>query len=176
MGAVWPLHACVGYGGFAGFSDMNILDAVRRSVRHYPGGLEAVALRLGKSASTLEKELRGAPGFKLGAEDAAEIAAMCCDVGSEFASDFPAAVAERVRAHLLFLPERVSDAKTVQEVAQLMRECADVVSAATLAAADGVITRNELKGVRLQWSELVAVGQELMRHLEAQHEAGKPAA
>ena len=155
---------------------MNILDSARRSVRHYPGGLEAVALRLGKSASTLEKELRGAPGFKLGAEDAAEIAAMCCDVGSPLAADYPTAVAERVDASLIFLPARTTDAKTVQEVAQLMRECADVVSATTMAAADGVITLNELKAVRQQWSELVAVGQDLMRHLEAQHEAGKPAA
>ena len=28
---------------------MDVLDSVRRAVRHYPGGLDAVALRLGKA-------------------------------------------------------------------------------------------------------------------------------
>ena len=53
---------------------MDLLDSLRRAVRHYPGGTDAVAARLGKSPSTLEKELRGAPQYKMGAVDAAEIA------------------------------------------------------------------------------------------------------
>ena len=41
---------------------MELHDAVRRMARHYPGGLKALAARLGKSDSTLDKEIRGAQG------------------------------------------------------------------------------------------------------------------
>lgn len=156
---------------------MDILDSVRRSVRHYPGGLEAVALRLGKSPSTLEKELRAAPQYKLGAVDAAEIAAMCAQVGSEHAVGYPTRVAEAVGGTLLLLPGAAGAAGAARDdltalgVAALVREFADVVSAAAAADADGEISLNEMKDVRAQWAELVATGQQFMQHLEGKHEA-----
>lgn len=152
---------------------MDILDSVRRAVRHYPGGVDAVAARLGKSPSTLEKELRAAPQYKLGAVDAAEIAAMCVEQGSDYGLEYPTRIAEAVGATLLVLPRGtdVPDGVTAQTVASLVREFADVVSSATLADADGEISRNELLAVERQWAELVAAGQGLMRHLGAKHQA-----
>lgn len=151
---------------------MDYLDSVRRAVRHYPGGVDAVAARLGKSRSTLEKELRGAPQFKLGAVDAAEIAAMCVEHGSPFGMEYPTRIAEAVGATLLVLPRGtdVPDGVTAQTLASLVREFADVVTSATLADADGEISRNELLNVERQWAELVAAGQGLMRHLDAKHQ------
>lgn len=153
---------------------MTFNDAVRRAARHYPGGVEAVALRLSKSASTLEKELRGAPGFKLGAEDAIEIVRLCQDVGTLHALDYPNAVADAVGGVLFLLPDGEGDSATTLEVAALMRECADVVSASTQADADGVVSERELREVKAQWSQMVSAGQKLMAHMEARHEAGKP--
>lgn len=153
---------------------MNVLDSVRCAVRHYPGGLEAVALRLGKSPSTLEKELRAAPQYKLGAVDAAEIAAMCVEVGSPHAADYPTRVAEAVGGTLLLLPAdaaRDGDEMTAQAVAELMREFADLVSVATKADADNQIKANEMVAIRREWAELVASGQRFMQHLEAKHDA-----
>lgn len=153
---------------------MDFLDSVRRAVRHYPGGVEAVAARLGKSPSTLEKELRAAPQYKLGAVDAAEIAAMCSEVGSTHAADYPTRVAEAVGGTLLLLPHAPHGARddiTAQGVAALVREFADVVSTATMADADGEISLNEIRAVREQWAELVAAGQAFIQHLEAKHEA-----
>lgn len=152
---------------------MNLLDSLRRAVRRYPGGVDAVALRLGKSPSTLEKELRGAPQYKMGAEDAAEIAAMCMEVGSEHAADYPTRVAEAVGGTLMLLPTGAgfADGVTAQGVAALMRECADVVSAAAAADADGQVSRNELANIERQWAELVAAGQQLMQHMQARHQA-----
>lgn len=152
---------------------MDILDSVRRAVRHYPGGVDAVAARLGKSPSTLEKELRAAPQYKLGAVDAAEIAAMCVEQGSDYGLEYPTRIAEAVGATLLVLPRGtdVPDGVTAQTLASLVREFADVVSSATLADADGEISRNELLAVERQWAELVAAGQGLMRHLGAKHQA-----
>ncbi|MBI3103225.1 MAG: transcriptional regulator [Burkholderiales bacterium] len=152
---------------------MDILDSVRRAVRHYPGGVDAVAARLGKSPSTLEKELRAAPQYKLGAVDAAEIAAMCVEHGSDYGLEYPTRIAEAVGATLLVLPRGtdVPDGVTAQALACLVREFADVVTSATLADADGEISRNELLAVERQWAELVAAGQGLMRHLGAKHQA-----
>ena len=152
---------------------MDILDSVRRAVRHYPGGVDAVAARLGKSPSTLEKELRAAPQYKLGAVDAAEIAAMCVEHGSDYGLEYPTRIAEAVGATLLVLPRGtdVPDGITAQVLACLVREFADVVTSATLADADGEISRNELLAVERQWAELVAAGQGLMRHLGAKHQA-----
>lgn len=152
---------------------MDILDSVRRSARHYPGGVSAVAARLGKSGSTLEKELRAAYGFKLGAIDAAEIAAMCAEQGSDFALDFPTRVAEAVGGTLLLLPrggER-ADAVTAQSLARLMREFSEVLNAVADAEADGQVSRNELQSVERLWATLVADGQRLMRHMGERHEA-----
>lgn len=151
---------------------MDVLDSVRRAVRHYPGGLDAVALRLGKSPSTLEKELRAAPQYKLGAMDAAEIAAMCTQLGTPHALDYPTRLAEHCGATLLPLPQGLQpDSITAGAVAGLMRELADVVGAVAAADADGEISANELKAIQLQWAELVGSGQQLMLALEAKHES-----
>lgn len=151
---------------------MDVLDSVRRAVRHYPGGLDAVALRLGKSPSTLEKELRAAPQYKLGAMDAAEIAAMCTQLGTPHALDYPTRLAEHCGATLLPLPQGMQpDSITAGAVAGLMRELADVVGVVAAADADGEISANELKSIQLQWAELVGSGQQLMLALEAKHEA-----
>ena len=151
---------------------MDVLDSVRRAVRHYPGGLDAVALRLGKSPSTLEKELRAAPQYKLGAMDAAEIAAMCTQLGTPHALDYTTRLAEHCGATLLPLPQGLQpDSITAGAVAGLMRELADVVGAVAAADTDGEISANELKSIQLQWAELVGSGQQLMLALEAKHEA-----
>lgn len=151
---------------------MDILDSIRRAVRHYPGGVDAVAPRLGKSPSTLEKELRAAPQYKLGAVDAAEIAVMCVEHGSGFGLEYPTRLAEAVGCTLLQLPDsgRAMDQVTAQAVADLMREFADVVTSATTADADGEISRNEMLAIERQWAELVGAGQALLRVLEAKHE------
>ena len=150
---------------------MDLLDSLRRAVRHYPGGTDAVAVRLGKSPSTLEKELRGAPQYKMGAVDAAEIAAMCVELGSAHGVEYPTRVAEAVGGMLVLLPSghEGSDGVTGLALAQLMREFADLVTAATSADADGQISKNEMDDVRAKWAALVADGQGLMRHLDAKH-------
>lgn len=58
---------------------MNTTDAIRLMVRHYPGGMAVIAMRLGKSPNTLEKELRGESSHKLGLVDACAISSMCIE-------------------------------------------------------------------------------------------------
>jgi hypothetical protein len=153
---------------------MNVLDSIRRAVRHYPGGVDAVAARLGKSPSTLEKELRAAPQYKLGAMDAAEIAAMCAEVHSAHFADYSTRVAEAIGGTVLLLPHgplEPAEPVTAEALAVLVREFADVVTAAATADADGEISVNEMREICAQWAELVATGQHFMQRLEAKHEA-----
>lgn len=155
---------------------MHAIDAVARAARHYPGGIPAIAARLGKTTSTLEKELRCSPGFKLGAEDALAISAMCADLASPHAWDFANVVAEAVHAELS-LAAQLADAAadTVKDVSDVMRECADVVQAVVGADADRHITANELREAEAQASELISAVQLTLAHLRAKHEAAKPA-
>lgn len=146
----------------------SMIDGVRRAARCYPGGIEAVALRLGKSPSTLEKELRSAPGYKLGFEDAHEIMVICRDVGSDHALDGFNAQADGLGAVVTMLPEGVCpNSCTGGMVAKLMREFSEVIGSVGESMADGVVTPNELRKIETQWGEMVAAGQSLLRGLAA---------
>ncbi len=149
---------------------MDLLDSVLRAVRHYPGGLPAVALRLNKSPSTFEKELRGAPHYKLSVTDAAEVVAMAHQLGVPHALDYPTRLAEMVGATLLPLPDGLQPGSvTAAAVAELMRELADLVGAVVDADADNQISANELRQVQAKWAELVGHGQHLMALLADKH-------
>lgn len=155
---------------------MNILDTVRRQVRNYPGGIDVVALRLGKSVSTLEKELRGAPGFKLGAEDAAEISAMCVEVGSEHAMAYATALAARMHCLLVPMPinSEVLDSECYRVACEVSRQAAHHLSEVLAALADGRITDNELLVVDRARGQYFAADQMCRRMLGELNLAGKP--
>lgn len=156
---------------------MNILDTVRRQARGYPGGIEAVALRLGKSASTLEKELRGAPGFKLGAEDAAEVSAMCVEVGSQHAMAYATAVAAHMNCMLVPMPADVDtdDSECLRAAAETARQAAQHMAEVFAALADGQVSDNELMAVDRASGRFFAAHQTLRRLLGDLNRAGKPA-
>jgi hypothetical protein len=155
---------------------MNILDTVRRQVRNYPGGIDVVALRLGKSVSTLEKELRGAPGFKLGAEDAAEISAMCVEVRSEHAMAYATVLASRVNSMLLPMPLEAdpSDSECYRAACEVSRQAATHLSEVLSALADGRVTDNELLVVDRARGRYFAADQNSRRMLGELNRAGKP--
>ena len=151
---------------------MEFNDAVRRMVRNYPGGLKAVALRLGKSDSTLDKEIRGAAGFKLGLQDAQEIMVLCHDVGSEGAIELLSLQAHAVAQVLIPLPTLERSPMTLASLAKLMHECGELVTTVTKAKADGTVCDNELRECFAAWGEMVAAGHALMQDLKAQNADG----
>lgn len=150
---------------------MELNDAVRRMTRHYPGGLVALAARMGRPHSTLDKEIRGATGFKLGLAEAQEITVLCHDAKAEGALDLLSVMAHAVDHTLLPLPVGADAEMTLERLAKLMHQCGDMVSTVTKAKADGKICTNEIKQCRAQWSQLIAAGQQLMEGLEANHSA-----
>ena len=155
---------------------MNILDSVRRMCRTYPGGVDAVAPRLDKSPSTLEKELRGAPGFKLGAVDAAEISAMCMELGTEDARAYATALAAQMGCLLVPLPPMltVQGVECMKALAETSRESAELIAETCASLSDGVVSDNELQRIDRAIAELVGAAQALRGGMAALNESGKP--
>lgn len=155
---------------------MHAVDATRLTMRSYPGGIAAIALRMGRSASTLEKETRCQPGHKMGLADAQEVMQLAREARSEHALAPLNALADALGCMVVELPPRDDvDSPTAVDVATLMRECAELVTEVVEADADRIITRNELARLERSWGEVVAAGQAMLAHLRARHEASKPA-
>lgn len=155
---------------------MNILDSIRRMVRNYPGGVDAVAPRLDKSPSTLEKELRGAHGFKLGAVDAAEISAMCFDLRTPDALAYATALGAQMGCLLVPLPPAldVASSECMKALAETSRESAELIAEVCGSLSDGKVSDNEMLCIDRAIGELVAAAQGLRAGMAALNQAGKP--
>lgn len=155
---------------------MNILDASRRQARSYPGGIDAVAPRLDKSPSTMEKELREARGYKWGAFDAAELSRMCSELRTVDALAYPTAVAASSRCLLLPLPDMpdLPLRECMMTLAATSRDAHDLVSKACESLADQQVSDNEMAMVDRAIGELVAAAQAMRRSFAALNRAGKP--
>ena len=152
---------------------MSILDNLRLMVRHYPGGINSLAPRLNKAVSTLEKELRCAEGFKLGALDAEEISAMCIEANSPHCYDYANALAARCGG-FIELPASGPSQKPLQAVfADLMKEASDVLTCGVAGMSDGAFSDNSMKRFAIELAELLAKAQEVNCGIKALHEAGK---
>lgn len=156
--------------------DMNVRDSVRALVRAYPGGVDAIAPRMGKSPSTLDKELRAAPGFKLGLDDSATVAEMCHDLGMPEARSFVTALAARMDCLVVPLPGGVAhcDDQCMKAVAEASREMHELMTETLQALADGRVNDNERLRVERAGAELVSAVQALLQLMAARNEAGKP--
>jgi hypothetical protein len=155
---------------------MNLRDSVRQMVRNYPGGADAIAPRINKSPSTLEKELRNAAGFKLGVDDAAEITSMSMELGSEDARNFLTSWAARLDCFVIPLPGGpvLGDDECMEALAQASREMHELMTEVITSLADGKISDNELVRADRAAAELVSAVQTLRRLLATRNAAGKP--
>jgi hypothetical protein len=161
---------------------MNPTDAVRLMVKHYPGGVDALAVLVGKSGETLRKEIAGAHGYKLGVNDACAISEACIAVGSEHCRAYANAVAANcggfVRLPVLEpvqvgggMGDLAGQLRTLQ--ARIVKESSDVLGAGERALSDGDISDNDYREQSRENHELIAVVQEHQRTLDAAYEASK---
>ena len=156
---------------------MNELDAIRLIVANYPGGLEVVALRIGKPAETLRKEIAGAQNFKLGVVHAAQISAMAIEAQSPHCHAFINAIAGDA-GRMLELPVRdmeVGKQDLRNDAAGLMKEGTDVLMELNTALADEQISDNELARIEREASEVYERTQAIVRGARARNAASKPA-
>lgn len=153
---------------------MDVIDALRMAVQHYPGGIEALAPRLAKSPSTLQKELREAPGFKLGARDALAIAALCCDLGSMHGPAYATSVADACSLHVSLKPADTSDVGClIAGAGAAMVETGQFTQAVVRLAGDGDVSANDLAEMRREGHEAIDAIQRNIAAAERAHLSGQ---
>jgi hypothetical protein len=155
---------------------MNSNDSLRLMVAFYPGGREAMAVRLGITDEVLRKELSDGPSHKMGVTRAEQISEFCIEAKSEHCYAYVNALNAR-SGRMLELP--VIDMAGKQDIrsdmALMLKECSDAVVALTNALADDTISDNEMRDVRREVLELFSVTQKVLNGAESNNAASKPA-
>ena len=157
---------------------MNHNDALKLGVKHYPGGLEVIAVRIDKPEETLRKELSGSdPKFKLGLTTALLVSDLLIEAQSPHCYAFINAIAGSA-GRLIELPVREMTAKQDirSDMAGMLKECSDAFQVLTAALADNVLSDNERRDAEKELSELAEKVQAVRRDVRENNEASKPAA
>lgn len=155
---------------------MNRRDAARLLARRYPGGIDALAPRLGKRADTLRKELTGVEGYKWGVDDEEQLMELCRAAGVADPLAPLSAGAINSGALLIPLPQSMDvGGDTWNCLAEASKRFGTLVQDIGAAVADNTVTANELRTVEADFGALVSTGQSCLTHLRARHEEGKPA-
>jgi hypothetical protein len=148
-----------------------VLYAASNTAEDFPGGITGMAAALDKNKFSLAHELSATGTAKLGLADAVKMVRRSKDhrILNAFAAE--------VGAMVLLLPAAlaVEGDDAMHLVSQLAGEFNDVVQSFVGAVADRNVSGNEIEDIRRQWCELQLVGQRVVAHAEALHEAGKPA-
>lgn len=151
---------------------MNLLDAARSLARRIPGGIECLAIRLGKRPSSLRHELAASDAYKLGLEDAELITQFAIEQHVDNPLQILNAFASSCGALVVPLPEILTGAGgTFEDLASAAKEFAEFVAVTAGAAADGVVTANELRAVDAELAELIGCAQRVRAGLAALHSA-----
>lgn len=145
-----------------------VLDAAFNLIHDYPGGANALGPRINKASTTLSHEARRQGTAKLGLEDAVKLSVLTGDarILNAFAGELGYAV--------IPLSSVAACDGGLERLSQLAQEFAGVVQTTSRALADGRVTATELRAVEREWTELVAVGQQMVAHLAAVHNAARP--
>lgn len=139
---------------------MDVLTAAFQLIHAYPGGAVALAPVLGKNPATLSHEVNpNYPTAKFGLDDAVKLSVWTCDrrIASAFAS--------QVGCMLLPLPQGDETGTTLEDVAAMAREFADLAAEVSKAVADGKVSANELARVQREAAELVGRVETTVKHV-----------
>lgn len=141
---------------------MNVLDAAYWTGRDYPGGIEALARRIGHG--NLSDELNPhRHSAKLGLATAVDMQA--------FSGDYRIlhAMAAALRHYPpLPMPDAIqADTPCLATLSRLAHEFSSLVGEVSGDLADGKVTNNELTEVLRRWHALVSCGQTLVQQLAA---------
>lgn len=134
---------------------MSPIDAIRLMCKHYPGGVDALAVLCGKSGETLRKEIANAHGYKLGVLDACTISESCIRAHSEHAHAYANAVAANCGGFVQLEVREMAPGNIHSDAAGLVKECSDVVGAVAEAMKDGSVSENDRKTIERELRELL---------------------
>lgn len=156
---------------------MNTIDALRKMVDHFPGGRAAMAQRLGNTEEVLRKKLSGAPSHKMGAIEANEISELCIEAQSLHCHAYVNAVNASAGGFVKLEPREAGES-TVTLMAStvgLVTGASTVLADITAARLDGRISDNERKVIEDHAHEVIRNMNALLREVERENEASRPA-
>ena len=154
------------------------LNAARELMRDYPGRGAAMAQRLGKASDTLRHEVAGAPGYKLGIEDAVEMTLIAQEsvhpnplgVLNAFAADCGCMVINLPKAGA------VDIGSCMAKFSQMAKEFSDLAVEISKDVPDGDVSDNDLKRILTEGDELISAWQVLRRALVQANQQSNDAA
>ena len=145
------------------YSDMNQHDALYKIARAYPGGIDALALKLNISANVLRNKL--APGIAThypSFEEVSVIIHACHEAGIKEALLPLHAMLSRhgMAAFVVPEPEQVNNDDLSQTVCRVMSQVGNVAEAVSEALIDNVITEREADLIEREFQgALTALGE-----------------
>jgi hypothetical protein len=154
------------------YSDMNQHDALYKIARAYPGGLEALAAKMGVSVNVLRNKL--APGIEShypSFEELSVIVEHCDQAGVKDAHMPLHALLSRHGMAAFVVPEsnQVSEDDLSQTVCRVMSRVGDVAEAVSTALLDGVITDAEADLIEREFQSALTVLGEWRARIRAHH-------
>lgn len=154
------------------------LDTIKRLAEAYPGGVAALAQRLGKHPGTLYNELcpREGSSAKLGLADALSVMDFARQARMAEALAPLDLIELRYGRMAIPLPtgEELDDECLLRAVSAVALEFGQFAAEVATSAADGRISDNELKRVRHEAAELSAALQRVLLRLAELNAASKP--
>ncbi|SDV48690.1 phage regulatory CII family protein [Chitinasiproducens palmae] len=161
------------------YHDINQHDALYNLARAYPGGVEALALRMGRSAHVLYNKLRpGIASHHVTFEEATEIAELCAEAGVEGAARHIDAMEARIGRVAVALPsiDGLSDKELTSCLYEVLAHLAAAARSIEASIADDqVIDDAEMSAIEKDFSRLRAGTQEWQARVRARHAADKKA-
>ncbi len=158
------------------YSEANQHDALYLIARKYPGGVEALAHRLGKSSDVLYNKLR--PGV-LSHHTAFEEVSLILELAEEAGvADWALplrAFCWRHRHIAIPLPacSETDDEQLTMLLCRTMKEIGDVADEISQATHDGHITERELERIEIQFTEATAALMALRERVRAKKDEAK---
>ena len=130
---------------------MNLDDAIYHASHNYPGGIPALAVRMGANAGTLQNKVN--PNFATAHVTLRDLEAIVTFTQSPLPA---AALAALCGCEVLpvALPSGADDMEVLESVTRLAKEFGDVCRSVQQAVADGHVTRREINQVERQAQEL----------------------
>lgn len=141
----------------------SVLDAAYMTAHEYPGGVRALALRIGaKNADVLSHKLN--PNDQANHLTASDLMAIMTLTGDHRALH---AACMTLGYMALPLPSQTGDDTTTEALTDTCKEFADYLQSVTAALADNRVTATELRKVRKELAEMVAAAGNLQAILAA---------
>lgn len=129
---------------------MNVLDAAYHTAHSYPGGVAALALRMGQNASTLNHKVSLTnTTHRLAVDESVTMQAMSGNYAILHA------MASSL-GHVALQIDPTTEAKPMEEVARMVREFGELLTSVTQSTADGTVTTNEMRECQRQAMESIA--------------------